>query len=83
MIRNHILTVKEKSILLSDTGRLKNNIMDAAQKLICKALRRLQSHQSVLNRQKRGTPFFNISEEHIQQMHNGAYDWLMSLNLRH
>ena len=47
-------------------------------KLICKALGRLESHQLVLNWQKRGTPFSNISEEHIQLMHNGANHWLIS-----
>ena len=67
---------KRKKILLSDTEWLNDNIMNAGQRLICKALGRLESHQSVLNCQKRGIPFFNISEEHIQLMHNGSNQWL-------
>ena len=55
---DYLLTEKEKNILLRDTEWLNNNIMDAAQKLICKALGSLESYQSVLNWQKRGTPFF-------------------------
>ena len=75
---SYILTVKEKKILLSDTEWLNNNIMDAAQKLICKALGRLELHQFVLNWQKRVAPFFNISEEHFQFMHKSANHWLIS-----
>ena len=74
---NYILTVKEKKILLSDTKWLNDNIMDATQKLICKALEWLQSHESVLNWQKKGTPFFNINDEHIQLKHNGGKHLLM------
>ena len=75
-----MLTIKEKKILLSDTELLSDNIMDVAQKLICKALRRLESYHSVLNWQKRGTSFFNISDKHIQLKHNGANHWLMSFS---
>ena len=45
----YILTVKEKKILLSGTEWLNNNIIDAAQKPICKAPGRLELYQSVLN----------------------------------
>ena len=45
------------------------------QNLICKALGRLESYQAVLNWQKSGTPFFKITEEHIQLIHNGANHW--------
>ena len=69
---NYILTVNEKKILLCDTELLNDNKMEAAQKLIFKALGRLESHQSVLNWQMRGTPSFNIG--HIELMHNGAND---------
>ena len=51
------VTVKEKKILLSDTEWRNGNIMDAAQKLICKALGKSELYQSVLNRQKRGNLF--------------------------
>ena len=40
---NYILTVKEKKILLCDTEWLNDNIMDTAQKLVCKALGRLET----------------------------------------
>ena len=53
----YILTVKEKKILLSSIEWLNNNIIDAAQKLICKAPGRLELYQSVLNWQKKGTPY--------------------------
>ena len=76
---DYLLTEKEKNILLSDTEWLNDNIMDAAQKLICKALS-LESYQSVLNWQKRGTPFFEVGEEHIQLMHDGVKRWLLSFN---
>ena len=77
---NYILTVKEKKILLSNTEWRNDNIMDVAQKLFCKAIGRLESYQLVLNWQKRETSFFNISEEHIQLIQNGANDWLMSFS---
>ena len=55
---NYTFTVKEKKILLRDTEWLNDNITDPAQKLICKALGRLESHQSVLN-DKRGERLFS------------------------
>ena len=54
--------------------------MDDVQKLICKALGSMESYQSVLNWQKRGTPFFEFAEEHIQLMHDGVNHWLLSFN---
>ena len=51
---DYLLTEKEKNIFLSDTEWLNDNIMDAAQKLIYKALDSLESYQSVLNRGWRG-----------------------------
>ena len=54
--------------------------MDTAQKLIRKALARFESYQSVLNWQKSVTPFFNISEQHIQLVHNGVNHWLLSFS---
>ena len=79
---------KKNKIFHSDTEWLNDTIMDAAQKLICKALGRLEStyqsalesHQSALNWQKRGTPFFSISEDQIQLMHNSENHWLMSFS---
>ena len=75
---NYILTVNEKKILLCDTEWLNDNITEATQKLICTALGRLESYQSGLNWQNTGIPFFKISEEHIQLMHNSANHWLVS-----
>ena len=77
---DYLLTEKEKNILLSDTEWFNDNIMDAAQKQICKALGSLESYQSVLNWQKRGTPLFEVGEEHIQLMHDGVNHWLLSFN---
>ena len=59
---------------------LNANIMYVAQKLICKALGRLESYQSVLKWKQKGTPFFNISEDHIQLKHKGTHHWLMSFS---
>ena len=64
---DYLLTIKENNILPSNTEWLNDNIMDAAQKLIHKALCSLESYQPVvLNWQKRGTPFFEVGEENIQ-----------------
>ena len=54
--------------------------MDSAQKLICKSLGNLASWQSALNWQRRGTPYHNVREEHIQLMHDGINHWLLSFN---
>ena len=56
---NYILTVKEKKILVRNTEWLNDTTMGSAQKLICKALVRLESYQPVLNKQKKGT-FFSV-----------------------
>ena len=77
---DYLLTEKEKNILLSDTEWFNDNIMDAAQKLICKRLGSLESYQSVLNWQKRVTLFFEVGEEHIQLMHDCVNHWLLSFN---
>ena len=55
---NCILTVKENKILLSGPKWLNDNIMDATEKLINKAIGRIESNQSVLNWQNNGTPFY-------------------------
>ena len=44
-------------IIFSHTKWLYNNLMDAAQKMICKPLRKFESNQSVLKWQKRGPLF--------------------------
>ena len=77
---NYILTIKEKKILVSDTEWLNDNTMDASQRLIFKSVGRLESYQSVLDWQKRGTWFFNISEENTKCIRNGANHWLISFS---
>ena len=47
------LTKEEKDILLDDRSWLNDNLMDAAQKLICKSLDNLECYQSVWNSQKK------------------------------
>ena len=51
------LTKEEKDILLDDRSWLNDNLMDAAQKLICKSLDNLECYQSVLNSQKKRCNF--------------------------
>ena len=70
------LKYSDREILLSESAWFNDNLMDSAQKLICKSLRNLASWQSVLNWQRRGAPFHKVEEEHIQLMH----DWLLSFN---
>ena len=53
--------------------------MDAAQKLICKALGKIDSFQSVLNSQKTSNyPSRAVNNEHIQLLHDGKNLWLLS-----
>ena len=74
------LKYSDREILLSESAWLNDNLMDSAQKLICKSLGNLASWQSVLNWQRRGTPFHKVGEEHIQLMHDGINHWLLSFN---
>ena len=55
-IKNELYELKEsdKEILEGSNCRLNDNVMIAGQKLICKALGSLETHQSVLNCQKNG-----------------------------
>ena len=60
------LKYSDREILLSESAWLNDNLMDTAQKLICKLFGNLALWQSVLNWQRGGTPFHNAGEEHIQ-----------------
>ena len=57
---------------------LNDNLMDTAQKLVYKSLGYLASWQSVLNWQRKRTPFHKVGEYHIQLMHGGINHWLLS-----
>ena len=72
------LTMEDKSILISETAFLNDKIMDAAQKLICKALGNLDTYQSVLNSQRKDLPFYPSDNEHLQLMHDGSNHWILT-----
>ena len=72
------LKYSNRKILLSESAWLNNNLMDSAQKLICKSLGNLASSQSVLNWERRGTPFDKVGQKHIQLMHDGINHCLLS-----
>ena len=64
--------IEDKRILQSTDGCLKDRIMDAAQKLICKTLGTEDTYQSVLNCKKRdNVPYQHVSNDHIQLLHDG------------
>ena len=73
-VTNNVYHLKysDRKILLSESAWLNDNLMDSAQKLICKSFGNLASWQPVLNWQRRGTPFYKEGEEHIQLMHDGT-----------
>ena len=81
-ITNNVYHLKysDRKILLSESAWLNDNLMDPAQKLICKSFGNLASWQPVLNWQRRGTPFHKEGEEHIQLMHDGTNHWLLLFN---
>ena len=58
-VTNNVYHLKysDRKILLSESAWLNDNLMDSAQKIICKSLGNLASCQSALNWQRRGTPF--------------------------
>ena len=65
------LTKEEKDIVLEDRSWLNDNLMDAAQKLLCNSLDNLECYQSVLDSQKKDVTFFAVTKDHIQIMHDG------------
>ena len=79
-IRNeyYILSHEDKKLIECCDGWLNDNIMDAAQKLICKKLGNMEMYQSVLNLQKNEKLFFAVQNEHLQLLHNGYNHWLLS-----
>ena len=57
---------------------LNDRIMDAAKNLICKALGKIDSFQSVLNSQKQSNySFRSVNNKPIQLLHDGNSHWLL------
>ena len=69
------LMFDDKEILLSPSAWLNDNIMDTAQKLICKQLGDDAGYQSVLYVQKYFRP---VNIEHIQLLHDGSQHWFLT-----
>ena len=66
-------------MLMTKDTWLNARIMDAAQKLICKTLGKIDSFQSVLSPQKRlNYPFRVVNNEYIQLLHDVNNHWLLS-----
>ena len=66
-------------ILSSETEWMNDRIMDAVQKLICKALTDNLVRLQALNAQCKGNqPFHPVNQEHIQLMHNGSNHCFLS-----
>ena len=76
------LTEADRKILESKDGWLNNNLMDAGQQLICKALGSLETYQSVLNCQKKESTYFPVSGDHIQLLHDGSCHCLLAFTSR-
>ena len=75
------LNVSYREILESPVGLLNDQLMDAGQKLICKALGDLESYQNVLNCQKQNeSPYIPVSADHIQLLHDGGCHWLLAFS---
>ena len=81
-IKNELYVLKEsdKEILEGSNCWLNDNVMDAGQKLICKALGSLETYQSVLNCQKKRQTYFPVSGDHIQLLHDGNCHWLLAFS---
>ena len=77
--RLYILKQKDKDILISKDSWLNDNLMDAAQKLICQEIGTPLTFQTVLNSQKKDVePFEAVNQEHIQLLHDGSNHWILS-----
>ena len=73
-LRNDLYFLKQKDeqILLSNNAWLNDCIMNAAQKLICKEIGKIDSYQSVLNSERKTeNPYQPVSQEHVQLLHDG------------
>ena len=74
--RMYIPTQKDKELLLSKDEWLNDQLMDAAQKLICEEIGTPFTFQTVLNSQKKDVEPYR--EEHIQLLHDGRNHWILS-----
>ena len=72
------LAEADREILERKDGWLNDNLMDAGQQLICKALGSPETYQSVLNCQKKESTYFPVSSNHIQLLHDGICHWLLA-----
>ena len=81
-IKNELYELKEsdKEILEGSDCWLNDNLTDAGQKLICKALGNLETYQSVLNCKKKWQTYFPVSSDHMQLLHDGNRHWLLALS---
>ena len=81
-VKNELYELKEfdKEILEVSDCWLNHNLMDAGQKLICKALSSLATYQSVLNCQKKRQTYFPVSGDHIQLLRGGKCHWLLAFS---
>ena len=77
--RLYILKQKDKDILISKDSWLNDNLMDAAQKLICQEIGTPLTFQTVLNSQKKDVePYEAVNQKHIQLLHDGRNHWILS-----
>ena len=78
-IKNELYELKEseKEILEGSNCWLNDNLINAAQKLVCNALGSLKTYQSVLNCQKKWQTYFPLSGDYIQLLHDGNCHWLL------
>ena len=77
--RLYILSHEDKNILLSKDEWLNDNLLDAAQKLICEEIGTPSTFQTVLNSSKKEIePFQAVNEEHVQLLHDGRNHWFLS-----
>ena len=77
--RLYILSYEDRNILLSKDEWLNDNLLDAAQKLICEEIGTPSTFQTVLNSSKKEIePFQAVNEEHVQLLHDGRNHWFLS-----
>ena len=68
----YYLKLEVKNILTTKDAWRNDRVMEAAQKLIFKALGKIDSYQSVLNSEKKTNYTFRaVNNEHIQLLHDG------------
>ena len=77
--KTYILTQKDKEVLYSKGEWLNDQLIDAAQKLICEEIGTPFTFQTVLNSQKKDVEHYRaVYEKHIQLLHDGRNHWILS-----